>query len=510
MTDSLPIRLAATLLLACAAAVAPARIARAIDITVDTTSSGTASAATAPASTPQDPADEDDTQDDDEVIVRHTPHRHHHAGWHSDDGDIVSVGHDSSLAEGQRANNVVSIFGNTTITGTVADSAVAVIGSTYIDGKVEGDVVAVIGDIDLGPNAEVGGDVVNVLGAVHRDPAALVHGGVHHVLSGNFSDFNWLHQWITRCFLYGRPLAPEGGLGWAWSLALGLLAFYACIALVFRNSVNRCVRTIDESPGHTVLAALIAMLLSPVLIVLLCVTVIGIAAIPVLCMAVLCLGLFGKAVSLAWLGHRVTHGFANPPLPPVLAVLVGGAIAIGLYLIPVLGLLMYNLLGFLGFGAVVYALVLAFRTRQAAMGESSPAVAATAPAASPAMPRAGFAIRMLALLVDVLLVGFVMSVLRHQAHFHLIVLATYGAVMWKLRGATVGGSIFGLKVIRSDGRELDWETAIVRALGCFLSLAVVGLGFIWIAFDDGKQAWHDKIAGTLVIRVPKAVPAAAV
>jgi uncharacterized RDD family membrane protein YckC len=32
---------------------------------------------------------------------------------------------------------------------------------------------------------------------------------------------------------------------------------------------------------------------------------------------------------------------------------------------------------------------------------------------------------------------------------------------------------------------------------------VAGIGFLWIAFDPGKQAWHDKIAGTAVVRVPK-------
>jgi uncharacterized RDD family membrane protein YckC len=62
-----------------------------------------------------------------------------------------------------------------------------------------------------------------------------------------------------------------------------------------------------------------------------------------------------------------------------------------------------------------------------------------------------------------------------------------------------------LKVVRIDQRELDWATAIVRALGCFLSLAVGGFGFVWVAFDDEKQSWHDKIAGTTVVRVPKGV-----
>jgi len=112
---------------------------------------------------------------------------------------------------------------------------------------------------------------------------------------------------------------------------------------------------------------------------------------------------------------------------------------------------------------------------------------------------------MLALLLDGLLVGFSMSVL-HTHHLELIVLAAYGAVMWKVRGSTIGGIVFDLHVVRLDGRPLDWETAIVRALSCFLSLAVAGLGFFWIAFDANHQGWHDKIAGTIVVRVPKGVP----
>jgi hypothetical protein len=40
------------------------------------------------------------------------------------------------------------------------------------------------------------------------------------------------------------------------------------------------VQTFEKQPGQTVLAALIAMLLTPVLVVLLCVTAIGIAAVP--------------------------------------------------------------------------------------------------------------------------------------------------------------------------------------------------------------------------------------
>jgi uncharacterized RDD family membrane protein YckC len=507
----------------------------------------------------------DDFNDEPESADRHGRLERRRLEWrarHQDHGDIVNIGHGSHLPSGQRADsvvsilgssvsegeaeNVVSILGDTRVSGPVGESAVAVMGNAYIDSKVDGDVVAVLGNVELGPNAEVGGDVVSVFGVVKRDPAAIVHGLMDGVFSVDFGGLGWLQTWIQRCLLYGRPLAFAHGLGWAWTLALGFLAFYVCLALCFRQGVDRCVQTLETQPGSTALAALLGMLLTPVLLVLLCVTVIGIAAVPFVVVALFCASLFGKAVMLAWVGTRVAGGKTGPAGHPALAVLIGGAIVLVLYCIPVLGFLVYKLLGFFGFGAVVYTLVLMARARKSANGApagvppqfaagvtapapapsaaatagapSDPGTAAAAPAtpgvASPlisaAMPRAGFWIRMMALLLDIILVGFVSSVpfpFHHSfGNFHLVVLAIYGAVMWKLKGATVGGIIFDLHVVRLDGRPVDWETAIVRALGCFLSLAVVGLGFIWIAFDHGSQAWHDKIAGTVVVRVKKGVP----
>ena len=70
----------------------------------------------------------------------------------------------------------------------------------------------------------------------------------------------------------------------------------------------------------------------------------------------------------------------------------------------------------------------------------------------------------------------------------------------------IGGIICGLKVVRLDDRPIDWGVAAVRALGGFLSLAVAGLGFVWVSFDDERQSWHDKIAGTTIVKVPKGTP----
>jgi uncharacterized RDD family membrane protein YckC len=478
--------------------------------------------------------------------------RHHHSHDHHDsDNDVVNIGHDSILRRGEQADSVVSVFGSSTsdgeagdvisvfgdtrVTGEVNDSAVAVLGDLYIDGKIDGDAVAVLGNVELGPHAEIDGDLVAVGGSVHRDPAAIIHGSVENVFGGNFGGVGWLRTWMQHCLFYARPLAFAPGLGWAWWLALGFLALYVCLALMFREGLSQCVQTFETRPGKAVLAALIAALLTPVLVVLLCVTVIGIAAVPFVVIGLFCIGLFGKAVMLAWLGWRLTGRSSVGALGhPAAAVLIGGVLVLAMYVVPVLGFIVYKLLGFLGLGAVVYTVILATRTREAA--REAHVAPAAAPASQPqtsqplvqqpeapqpeaprpqapaspsitaGLPRAGFWIRMGALLLDALLVGFLMGVLRHEYDFELLVLAAYGAVMWKVRGSTIGGIVFDLRVVRVDGREIDWQTAVIRALSCFLSLAVAGLGFIWIAFDDNHQAWHDKIAGTVVVRVAKGVP----
>jgi len=499
-------------------------------------------------------SDADSTEDSDQsASVQHHHIRLHHAHHGGNDNNLFSIGSDSVLTTGNHADSVVailgaaisdgdadsvvSILGSTHVTGTLTDSAVAVLGNVYVDSKIDGDAVAVLGNIELGPHAEIGGDVVAVGGKLLRDPDAIVRGESQTVLGGDFGGFDWIKPWIRHCLFMGRPLALVPGIGWAWTLALSFLALYVLLAFLFRSGLNQCVQTFESHPGHCIVAALIAALVSPIIITLLCITVIGIAAVPFVVAGLFFAGLFGKAVLLAWIGGR----FIGRPQPEsqghaALAVLLGGTVVLVLYLIPVLGFIVYKLLGLLGFGAVVYTLLQSLRARRAAAAEvgagvgagvgvagaatatagadspppPAPADAATsaesvavAAAAAASLPRAGFWIRIIALLLDAFMVAIVVGVFHHKADVELLVLAIYGAVMWKLRGATVGGIVFDMQVVRLDGREIDWVTAFVRALSCFLSLAPAGLGFLWIAFDGEKQAWHDKIAGTVVVRTPK-------
>src|SRR5882672_8871171 len=167
--------------------IAPARGAE-----PSTASDAPASAAPTPEDTQEwmDRHDRSEWHDGSNWNSRRGPHRHGRRDEHGN--DLVNIGHDSNLPSGHTADSVVSVFGSSTsdgeagnvvsilgdtrVTGRVSDSAVAVLGDTYIDGKVDGDAVAVLGNMELGPHAEIDGSVVAVGGALQRDPAAIVHG----------------------------------------------------------------------------------------------------------------------------------------------------------------------------------------------------------------------------------------------------------------------------------------------------------------------------------------------
>jgi uncharacterized RDD family membrane protein YckC len=63
-------------------------------------------------------------------------------------------------------------------------------------------------------------------------------------------------------------------------------------------------------------------------------------------------------------------------------------------------------------------------------------------------------------------------------------------------------------VIRTTGEPLRPIDAVVRGLSSLFSIAALGIGCLWMLRDPARQAWHDKIAGTYVVKVPKDWPLA--
>jgi uncharacterized RDD family membrane protein YckC len=77
--------------------------------------------------------------------------------------------------------------------------------------------------------------------------------------------------------------------------------------------------------------------------------------------------------------------------------------------------------------------------------------------------------------------------------------AVYALFFWSTTGQTPGKAVMGVRVVRLDGKPMGFWTAVRRVAGYGLSLAAVGIGFLFILSDDRRQGWHDKIAGTCVI-----------
>ena len=139
---------------------------------------------------------------------------------------------------------------------------------------------------------------------------------------------------------------------------------------------------------------------------------------------------------------------------------------------------------------------------------------------------AGFVTRLIAWLVDYLIVAAVIGVLAILARFFLqfdgindllgtsqvarvIMLGIAYAVaisflllyylgFWMLAGQTPGKWLMGVRIVRTDGERLLFRSALVRLLGYLLSFFLF-LGYLWVLYDNRRQAWHDKLARTLVV-----------
>jgi uncharacterized RDD family membrane protein YckC len=77
-------------------------------------------------------------------------------------------------------------------------------------------------------------------------------------------------------------------------------------------------------------------------------------------------------------------------------------------------------------------------------------------------------------------------------------------LLWLRFSATPGKMFLKLKIvdIKTSG-PISFRQAIIRYIGYLPSFYCLLLGIFWVAFDNRKQGWHDKLASTAVIRVTK-------
>lgn len=67
-------------------------------------------------------------------------------------------------------------------------------------------------------------------------------------------------------------------------------------------------------------------------------------------------------------------------------------------------------------------------------------------------------------------------------------------------GQTIGKKLMNIRVIKTDGWEVGGGYAFIRAICKILSSIPLGLGYFWMLWDENSQTWHDKLAGTYVVK----------
>src|SRR5580693_2171352 len=226
-------------------------------------------------------------------------HRHREHG-----NDVVNIGSDSNLASGQKADSVVSIFGSSTSDGEAGD-VVSIFGDTRVTGEVHDNAVAVFGNTYI--DGKIDGDAVSVLGNMQLGP--------HAEIGGDVSAVGGTVQRDPAAIVHGNVQnvisTDFGGTG------------------PIRTWIRHCLlygRPLSLAPGLGWAWGL----------------------------ALTFLALYAALALLSWVGRRIAGRHDAGRLShPAVTVLIGGALVLVLYLVPVLGFLVYKLLGVLGLGAVV-------------------------------------------------------------------------------------------------------------------------------------------------------------
>ena len=122
----------------------------------------------------------------------------------------------------------------------------------------------------------------------------------------------------------------------------------------------------------------------------------------------------------------------------------------------------------------------------------------------------GYWKRGIANLIDCLLLGLIFAIVSFSSNIltavvELVIFLVYMIGLKFAFGATLGYRLLGMQIVSINGAKPTVKQIAIRLIAAFFSALALGLGYLWIALDKNKQAWHDKIAGTYVIR-PKATP----
>lgn len=453
-----------------------------------------------------------------------------HLGPEERSKDMVTIG-GNAFAEGRVQGDMVTIGGNSIAEGRVDMDMVTIWGDATLSDSTGGDFVVIMGSGELGPGAEVGKSAVVIGGKLTVHPTAKIH---HERLNFPFffpgipEGIQTIRKFVQECVLLARPISLN--VPFTLYMAGILLLFYLLLAVIFPKPLQGSGQTLADKPLQSFLIGILVYASGPIFFLLMAITVIGLALVPFVYLAVLALTIFGKAVVFFHIGKQIARATKLLALENVLlSVILGGIVVYALYMIPFFGFFLWLVLSILGLGAVCLLIGNSISKWKAA-GQADPpdyegaslqapgqSNASASDSQKPVQPgtsleqvesataalfrRVGFWWRTLATSIDLILVGALVSLL--DIAIFAIPLFAYFIIFWGWKGSTLGGMALGIRVQKISGEPIDWPTSVIRSLSSIVSLLPFFLGFFWAGWDPEKQSWHDKIAGTAVVRIPQ-------
>ncbi len=81
-----------------------------------------------------------------------------------------------------------------------------------------------------------------------------------------------------------------------------------------------------------------------------------------------------------------------------------------------------------------------------------------------------------------------------------ILASSYFVVFNGYTGRTIGKKLMGIRIISDEGGSIGFWRSFVRWIGYYVSAIFLFVGFLWSFFDQNAQSWHDKLAGTFVVK----------
>jgi hypothetical protein len=188
----------------------------------------------------------------------------------STETSIVKIGSDVTIEKGQKIHSVVAIGGQITVSGAVEKSVVAIGGSVVLTktAVVKGNVVSLGGVIVIARDAEVGGDLTEI-------NSSNLFETLTTALSSEWEGWSWIFAVISL------------------SIFLVILVLALLIAALLPKPVRIVSEAIHENTFKVILCGILGLILIAPLALLLTISVVGIALIPLEVIVVVCSVLLG-------------------------------------------------------------------------------------------------------------------------------------------------------------------------------------------------------------------------